>query len=133
MLHPQKTKIIRAILSRLPQVSKEEAVLEHTSLRTTHITEMTATEADALIASLRRLQEQRGAVLPSNRMRRNIIAMAHEMRWELPNGKADMQRIDGWCCKYGYLHKPLNDYKVQELPTLVTQLKKVYETLLKAI
>lgn len=135
MPHIQKTKIIRAIISTMPYISKEEQVLLHTGMRTTHITEMSNAEADHLIASLRATQrnDKTKAEASAERMRRNIIAMAHEMFWKLPNGKADMQRINGWCANFGYLHKPFNDYTLEELPMLVTQFKKVYQSFLNAV
>ncbi len=63
---------------------------------------------------------------PANRMRRKIIARAHEMRWEVPGGAADMARINRWCVGKSYLHKPLNDYTLEELPDLVSQFDKVW-------
>jgi hypothetical protein len=52
------------------------------------------------------------------------------MGWKLPGGKADMQRIDQWCMKYGHLHAPLNDHLGADLAKLVTTFKKVYDNYL---
>jgi hypothetical protein len=76
------------------------------------------------------------------RMRRHIIAMAHEMGWvkevRVVSGstgaiesKRDYQDIHRWVTKYGYLHKPFNDYTYNELPKLVTQFKEVYRSKMK--
>jgi hypothetical protein len=72
----------------------------------------------------------------ANTMRKKIIALAHQMGWSKihpgsGNKIADMQRIDEWCNKYGYLHKRLNQYTIEELPKLVTQYQNLYNSFLK--
>lgn len=72
----------------------------------------------------------------ANTMRKKIIALAHQMGWsaqhpESGNKIADMPRINAWCVKYGYLHKELNAYSLEELPKLVTQYQNLYNTFLK--
>lgn len=72
----------------------------------------------------------------ANTMRKKIIALAHQMGWSSihpasGNKIADMARINAWCEKYGYLHKKLNDYTVDELPKLVTQFVNLYNSFLK--
>lgn len=74
----------------------------------------------------------------ANRMRRKLIALAHSMGWHTTHPQsgdtiADMPRIDAWCTKYGYLHKPLNAYTLTELPKLLSQFDKLYKSFLKAI
>lgn len=78
------------------------------------------------IALLNHLDKTYGDVDPGTVMRRKIISRAHEMSWEMEDGSADLDRIDNWCSKYGYLHKPLNSYTAKELPRLLTQFEKVY-------
>ena len=69
----------------------------------------------------------------ANNKRRRIIAICHDMHWELPDGKVDMKHVNDFCVKRGYLHKPLNDYTATELSTLILQFEKVYESLLKSV
>lgn len=74
----------------------------------------------------------------ANTMRKKIIALAHQMGWSSihpssGNKIADMPRINAWAVKYGYLHKELNEYTIEELPKLVTQFQNLYNTFLKAI
>lgn len=79
---------------------------------------------------------------PRKRMVNHIIAMAIEIKfvkWEQKvdaGGKIKMARnyidLHAWIEKYGYLHKKLNDYSYEELPTLVTQFKSLYLVKLKA-
>jgi hypothetical protein len=84
-------------------------------------------------------------------MRRQVIAIFHEAGWNLPisaNDEAgsppgergggggvriDMERVNAWCVKHGYLHKKLNAYTYEELPKLVTQAKKYLEWYLKKL
>lgn len=80
-------------------------------------------EATEMIKHLKSLDPDEKS---AEKMRRNIIAMAHEIGWEVAGGKADMPRINGWCKKYGGKNKELNAYTLQELPNLVTAFKKVY-------
>jgi hypothetical protein len=70
----------------------------------------------------------------ANKMRRKIISLAHEMHWHLNGTQAiDMPRLNGWCQKYGYLHKKLNDYTYKELPKLLTQFQLLYKDYLTNI
>ena len=68
------------------------------------------------------------------RQRRKLIGMAHTMGWEIANvadpmkPKADMNRINNWCVKFGLGHKPLNDYNEKELPKLLTQFEAVLKS-----
>jgi hypothetical protein len=72
----------------------------------------------------------------ANTMRKKIIALAHQMGWSAihpssGNKIADMPRINNWCVQYGYLHKELNAYTLEELPKLVTQYQNLYNSFLK--
>lgn len=69
----------------------------------------------------------------ANKMRRKIIYYAHKMLWELPDGKADMKRIDSWCEKFGQFHKALNKHNEAELAKLVTQFENLYKTFLTSV
>ena len=68
----------------------------------------------------------------SDRMRKKIIGIFRSMGVER-DGKADMVKIDDWCVQYGYLHKGLNDYRAKELPKLIAQVERVYESWLKKV
>lgn len=73
----------------------------------------------------------------ASRQRRKMIGIAHTMGWNLFDAsnplkpKADMDRINNWCVKFGFGHKPLNDYTTQELPKLITQFQSVFKSHLK--
>lgn len=56
-------------------------------------------------------------------MRKKIISCFHQINYRLPGGKIDIERVNEWIMKYGYLHKPLNSYTYVELPKLVSQVE----------
>ena len=58
--------------------------------------------------------------MSADNMRKKIISQFRTCGYEV-NGRADMPRIYGAVAKYGYLHKPLNNYTANELPKLVSQ------------
>ena len=66
--------------------------------------------------------------MAGNKQRRKIFSLCHELGWtELVDDKQVVNdaRLKGFLDKYGYLHKPLNFYTPQELPTLVTQFENM--------
>lgn len=83
-------------------------------------------ECELLIRHLQQIVNE-GDPAPS-RMRRKIMSMCHVLGWTDSQGKVDYKRLSGWLNKYGYLHKPLNDYSIKELPALVTQFEKLLTT-----
>ena len=65
-----------------------------------------------------------------DRMRKRILSICYSIGWtrfniEKRRHEVDMERLEAWLLKYGYLHKPLNDYTYMELPELVTQAERV--------
>lgn len=114
---------------------KSELVTRFTNGREQSSAQMEVMECQRLINHLNSLgksqQQLKGVDKgydPANRMRRKVLSICHEIGWELPNGEIDWLRLNEYLNKYGYLHKPLNDYAYAELPTLVTQ----FENLLKS-
>lgn len=67
----------------------------------------------------------------ANRQRRKIIAIL-AARGMAKDGKPDMAHIYAWVLKYGYLHKPMNNYTQAELPRLVSQAEGVQHSDFKA-
>lgn len=61
----------------------------------------------------------------ANQQRRRILAVAHQLRWEVAGGAVDMARVDKFCTEHGYLHKSLNDYTHEQLPKLINQFDQV--------
>lgn len=105
---------------------KEELVHQYTDGRTTHLTDMTHEETQAIIKSLRGDD-------PKEAMCNKILSLAHDMQWKTSSGKVDMKRINGWCMKFSKLKKPFNEFTEKELPELVTAFEKVYQSFLNSI
>lgn len=125
-------QIIRTILSKQGLNDDKDAIIEEfTGGRTNSTSKLYFSEATTLIKQLKN-----PVAASEEKQRKHIIAMAHEMTWELEDGKADMKRINSWVAKYGHLnasHRTINDYKGTDLQTLVTQFQNVYKSYLKAI
>lgn len=120
-------KYVRGLLSKAGlSEQKDEIVYEYTDGRTTHLTDMNQTETAALIKALSGKSKKDAMV-------GKILSMAHEMGWELPDGKVDMKRINAWCEKYTKQKKALDQIPVNELPAVVTVFEKVYMSFLKGI
>lgn len=133
---------IHAALHRLGLLRhKADMVSSYTNGRTSSSREMTAAEAQEMLATLNDHQPDEDK---RQKMVKHIIAMAHEMGWIKESGvvsqesgvgtlkkKKDYSDLHAWVEKYGYLKKPLNKYSYAELPNLVTAFKNVYAAWLK--
>jgi hypothetical protein len=128
---PKNFKLLMALLTKTGLQGRRHAIVwDYSNGRTESSKELTDPETNRIIHDLEKGFKELDR---SDIMRKKIISQAHEMAWELPGHKADMARINDWCVKFGYLHKPLNQYKYTELPALVTQFDSVYRSFLKAI
>lgn len=130
-----KAQIIRLqVLRRELNMSDDlyrDMLLSATSGRTNSSTQLTQKEAFEIIDELSKLTSEEPD--PADKMRKKIISMAHSIGWyenqiRMPDEKprVSMSRINAWCEKSGYLHKPLNKYTCAELPKLVSQFQEVY-------
>lgn len=77
-------------------------------------------EAFALIDYLVSVQRMSPEAVKCDRMRKKIISACREVGMNI-GSRADMKRVNDWATQYGYLHKPLNSYTLEELPKLVYQ------------
>lgn len=113
----------------------EEMALQYSNNRTNKVSELTVHEGIDIIKNLTASEPNNDIIKKSETMRRKIISMAREMAWVISepsklNGvsvlNANMDRINNWCIKYGYLKKSLNEYTFAELPKLVSQFEKLH-------
>jgi len=116
---------------------KPNIVSEASGMRTSRCSKLYYSEAQQLINTLNG-KTQDNPNDKSQRMRKHIIAMAHEIgfikkeqRVMKEGGLKDVNNYDdlhAWILKFGYLHKPLDKYNYKELPILVTQFQQVYKS-----
>ena len=137
----QDIKIIRTLISKagMDEEDKEALVSEYTKGRSTSTKELLKVEARELIGHLKNASPSlnpspkgRDFGDPrSQRMKRKIFAMCHEMGWHIEGTrKLDMQRLNNWCEKSSLQHKKLDRYAYEDLPALVSQFEKVYKSYL---
>jgi hypothetical protein len=109
-----------AILNKFDLIDDRHGIaLKYSNGRTESTSQLYEHECAQLIRDLNEV-----STMPEDKMRKRILSYAWEMLWvkETPQGmKVDVERVNEWCKKYGYLHKPLNSYNYKELPRLVTQ------------
>jgi hypothetical protein len=115
--------------------SRHEIISDFTSGIKSSLAELSPTEYKELITQMTSIVSN---TADCNTMRRKIIATLVKCGYRKSHRtltdvvEADMDRIYAWVLKYGYLHKPLNQYTIREIPTLVTQAEKLYTSHLEA-
>lgn len=104
---------------------KEELVQRHSTTSAKRVSMMTHDDAAALLRSLLEQDDQ------MNRMRRKVIAMAHQMGWKNPDGsdKADYRRIDRWMLTYRL--RTMNMMDFEQLTDAVTQFEEMFKAEIK--
>lgn len=110
---------------------KKQFILSCTNGRAASTRQLTADEGQQVVDKIWDLIHELNTFQQADRQRKLIIHFAHLMGWQKPNGQADMQRINEYCIKYGYLHKPLMQYTSTELVKLVQQFQLMYLAYLK--
>lgn len=115
------------------QDMKDELVLQFTSGRTTHSSEMSIQEMRSLISHIEGTNLDSTNNVRADQMRRRILSMCYSLGWTSFDSisganKVDMERLDNWMRKYSYKHKELAKYDYYELTRLVTQ----FENMLKS-
>ncbi|MCO5230164.1 MAG: hypothetical protein M9958_03310 [Chitinophagales bacterium] len=102
-------------------IDRSELIADYTEGRTESLQDLSAREYRELIRQLNSLlgnssyQEDK-----KQRMRRKVVATLCQCGYVI-DGKADMERINGWCISHGVEHCPLNKYSLKGLQTLIKQ------------
>lgn len=113
---------------------RHDLVYSHSNGRTENSAELTDQEIDTLLEHVAHYGKEKptrsGIDYQGQQMRRRILSMCYNLGWvswcnTRNKTVVDMQRLDAWMKKYGYLHKPMNSYSYKELPRLVTQFEKM--------
>lgn len=98
---------------------RRDLIWAQTNGRTASLREVNRNEADSIIKYLTELSGN-----DANRLRKKMLSVAHKLGW-VNDDKVDVNRVNNWCVKYGYLHKPFNHYTSKELIKLITQFKQL--------
>lgn len=120
------------------EVDRRELVKEYTKGKTNSLSSLTERDYHGFISWINETfkmtsnDHQYSKEDRLNEQRRKIIALFRKQGYEM-NGKADMHRIYAWVIKYGYLSKPMNKYTADEIPKLVSQAERVYESFVKGL
>lgn len=133
LLNRSQLIAISTLVSKLNIGKEDKAMMVNgfSGGRTETSKELSFTEATALIRHLKSLDPLEKK---AETMRRKIMSFAHQMDWHIKGTqKLDMQRVDQWCSKFGYLHKKLNQYSYKELPKLITQFERAYNSYLDKV
>ncbi|MEI6683449.1 MAG: hypothetical protein WCO44_12505 [Bacteroidota bacterium] len=120
---------------------RHDLVRSFTDGRTENSSELSDLEADELIRHLETLIKKphgptlSGVDYQGQQQRRRILSLCYNIGWVICNEaskkhQVDFTRLNSWMLKYGYMHKPLNNYSYQELPRLVTQFENMATSVL---
>lgn len=129
-------KYVRGLLIKAglnDEADKREQCLIHSNGRTHSLTAMNQDEAQSIIEGLKAAMGE-PSQSAEEKMRRYIIAMAHDLGWHLPGTRdIDMKSVDTWCLnKSGFL-KPLDDLNFWELTKSVTSFSIMHRKYLTVI
>lgn len=129
---------IRAIHTLLPieikqdVAAKKDVIFQFTNdYNRTSTNDLTFHEAQALINKLKGDDYSFYAKFDSNiKQHLTLLSMCYNLNWvrfddHLNRNVANLTMLGSWLEKYGYLHKPLQDYTDLELPKLVAQFSRV--------
>ena len=123
----KQLKFVSNLISREGLSFQENDIaLQFSNGRTDNLEDLTHSETQNLINEFKERT-------PKDKMKGKILSMAHEMRWELPNGKVDFNRLNAWCKKHTPYHKQFDDLQESELTTVVSIFEKLYKGFLKAV
>lgn len=131
----QQLKFIFMMIRKLHLSDDDRKAMVHsiTNGRSQSCADLSFAEARELCRVLNQAATNRKDRDKMEAMRKKIISCFHQINYRLPGGKIDMERVNEWIQKYGYLHKPLNHYTYPELPRLVSQVEIMRDKFLNQI
>lgn len=128
---------IYGLLSKNPDIEKEDVVSSFSNGRTTHVSELTYAEADELINYL----QQHTVSDRADKLRKMVLCQFHHLKWYITDKSGliipkdgrpqlDYQRIEKFLVEKSPAKKTLNEQSIAELEKTAYQLKQiVYNTL----
>lgn len=140
----KQNRHLHALIQELAlSFDKADLVSQYTQGRTDHSSEMSFIEAENLISYLKvksyqaqgqlkparevELKEKKAFCPASDKMRKKIIFLAHQLYWHNEAGKIDLARIDNWCEKSSPHKKKLNELSRVELVDTVNAFEAMYK------
>ena len=132
---PATNRRLHMLLTKAQLIGRKHAIVyDFTNGRTESSRELLEVEARRICQHLEKHQPApQPAVVDEHRtkMLRKVYAIAHQVGYtHAPvNGakpKLNYQQIDAWCAKYGHHHKALLQHSNDELPSLITQMEKMF-------
>lgn len=128
----QQSNTLYALLAKLNIMSeKEQLCIQYSKGRTHRSSKLSYQECDTLINDLKAIinpnSNSEYSLLPSDShsLVRKILSLAHELRWEKPDGKVDIIKLDNWAKERGKFKKALKLHSHSELATLIYQLEQI--------
>lgn len=110
------------------QAQKKSIVYASCEGRSESTKDLTFDEANLLINYL---QAEANKYDGANQMRRKIMAICHNLKWENSDGSVNLETLNKWCLNHSYLKKELQEYTYNELPKLVSQVQRIYSQTFK--
>lgn len=128
----EQHKVLFALLDKLNIMdSRGDLAFDYSQGRTERTSRLTIQECQTLIDDLNHQlggQKVKQFDRPNlMRKRKAFFAICYKLGWTNDDGKLDYPRINNWLLKYGYLRKPINDYKDNELVKLIAQMDRMLE------
>lgn len=127
---PNQHKVLFGLLNKLNWIQyRTELAFQYSNGRTDSTKKLYEEECDLLIERLK-IEVNKGKdeaeLTKKELMQRKFFFYCHELGWK-KKGQLDYKGINTWLLKYGYLKKPLKEYKESELSKLLQQIEKVLE------
>lgn len=122
----------KTIKARGIDTDRKELLDVYTEGKINSLRKLTTGQYDSFCNWIEKAYEINTEKSPENKMRRKIIMLFRKMNYTKGDA-VDMERVKLWVLKYGYLKKPLNEYTMKELPKLVTQAERVYQSFVSGV
>lgn len=120
MTEAQEKYVKMLLFKNERQDDAAELALQFSNGRTNELKELSHNETQQLIEFI-------GEKQPPNPMVNKLLYLAHNIGWELKDGKIDIERLNAWCVKYTTAKKPLNKIPEKELPIVVSVFEKMHQ------
>lgn len=118
-------KYVKMLLYKNEYLESEysEVALDFSGGHTSELSELDHTQTQRLILSFTEAKDETGV--------NKILSLAHDLGWEHPNGKINMELLNSWLLKHTSFKKELNELVPTEIEQVVGVMFKMKKTGLK--